>query len=60
VHKHEQALLLFQETGNQIHEHQADSKLQILTSYAGPLKQTHFEVKESVEKLLNYIEKKSG
>ncbi len=58
VHKYEQAYLLFQQTNNPIHKHQADSKLQILTSYADSLKQTHFEVKESVELLLSTINKK--
>jgi len=58
VHKYEQAYLLFQETNNPIHKHQADSKLQILTSYADSLKQTHFEVKESVGLLLSTINKK--
>lgn len=58
VQKYEYAFWIFQETQNQIHRANAESRYTALTNYATALKKGHAEVKKQVQELLRELRKK--
>ena len=57
IQEYERLLYLFQETGQQIHQQNANALLQVLTKMALQLKAAHNELKEQVEEVLQKLRK---